>query len=86
MFDYLAISLFMLICSLYLCGPIALFFVVLKAPYHAIWTGLCAILLGAFWYETIYTGWRYLGLFSAACGLLGIFLAMRHLTNKYAKK
>lgn len=77
-----ALIAFLGICLVWLCGPLALLAAVWKRYGIATVLSIAALYLGVFWYETVYTEWRYLGLVSANCGLVAFFLAIRtYITN-----
>lgn len=84
MVDLLAGFVFVAICLALLPGPFALLCTHYGRQYSkdlvhgvAVILGVVSVPLGVFWWRTIYTEWRYLGLVSAACGAVAVFLAVR---------
>lgn len=67
--DVLALSALMAYSALFLCGPFALLYHAMRYYLAAAILGGCSIFLGVFWFVHTYTHFRWLGLFSAACGL-----------------
>lgn len=77
--ETLAISLLMLFSALFLCGPIAVILAYNRWAMLAVLLGAASCWLGIFWFVTIYTGWRYLGLFSTACGLYAMYITANYM-------
>jgi hypothetical protein len=77
--DVLAISVFLLFCGLFLNGPIAIILAYARWNIVAVLIGACSCWLGIFWFVTVYTGWKYLGLLSAACGLYAMYKTARNI-------
>lgn len=77
--DVLALSVFMLISALFLCGPISLILAYNRWHILAVFLGAASCWLGIFWFVTVYTGWKYLGLVSAACGLYAMYKTAKNL-------
>lgn len=77
--ESLALLVFLLVCATYLCGPIAAFFAVKKLSIAAVITGALACWLGIYFFVTVYTGFRYLGLVSAALGLWAMYKTARNI-------
>jgi hypothetical protein len=71
--EVLAISAFLLFSSLFLSGPIAIILATQRWHIMAVFLGASSCWLGIFWFVTVYTGWKYLGLLSAACGLYAMY-------------
>lgn len=77
--ETLAFFVFLLICALFLNGPLAILFANQRWHILAVIAGACACWLGIFWFVTVYTGWKYLGLLSAACGLYAMYLTAKNI-------
>jgi hypothetical protein len=78
--DSVAAVLFVLICLGYLCGPVALWLAFRRWYFLAVLVGALSCWLGIFWFVTIYTEWKYLGLGSAACGLYAMYKTAKMIT------
>jgi hypothetical protein len=77
--ESLALLVFLLVCAVYLCGPIAAFFAVKKLSIAAVITGALACWLGIYFFVTVYTGFRYLGLVSTGLGLWAMYKTARNI-------
>jgi hypothetical protein len=71
--ESLALMVFVLFCAVFLCGPLAVLLAVNKLPILAVMVAACACWLGIYWFLTVYTWARYLGLASVACGLYAMY-------------
>ena len=80
--ESLAFVVFLLWSSLFLGGP----FAYLLARYRWNWAALllaaASIWLGVFWFATIYTYWKYLGIASAIFGLLALLRVAENFYDK----
>jgi len=70
--ESLALLVFGIFCAAFLCGPIALGLAYGKFNVLAAIAAIIAIWLGIYWFATIYTWAKYLGVLSALCGLLAL--------------
>jgi hypothetical protein len=77
--ESLAFLVFIIISALFLCGPVAIALALNKWSVLAVLVGACACWLGIFWFVTVYTGWKYLGLVSAACGLYAMYKTAKNM-------
>jgi hypothetical protein len=75
----LAISWFMGVCAIFLCGPFALLLHYTNFPLLSAFCGAAAIWLGIFWFAHTHTYFKWLGAASAACGLLVLWLTAKKL-------
>lgn len=73
--ESLAFLVFIIFCAVFLCGPFAVILAYLKWTIPALIVGGLAILLGAYWFGTIYTWFKYLGVVSALLGLWALLKA-----------
>lgn len=71
--ESLALLVFVLFCAVFLCGPVAVVFAVNKLSLLAVVLAAVACWLGIYWFVTVYTWPRYLGLASTACGLYAMY-------------
>lgn len=78
--ESLAFTVFLLVCAVYLCGPIAAFCAVKNWPIAAILLGAAACWLGIYFFVTVYTWFRLLGLVSVGFGLWAMYKSARNLT------
>jgi hypothetical protein len=77
MMDLLAISAVLLFSAVFLCGPIAAVLAYNRWSIMAVFLGAASCWLGIFWFVTIYTNFKYLGLMSAACGLYAMYITAK---------
>lgn len=77
--ESLAFLVFILFCALILDGPLAILFANQRWHILAILAGAIACWLGIFWFVTVYTWFKYLGLVSAACGLYAMYITARNI-------
>jgi hypothetical protein len=77
--DVLAISAVMFVVALYLCGPIAVILAYNRWHVMAVLIGAASCWLGIYFFVTIYTAFKYLGLFSAVCGLWAMYKAAQNI-------
>jgi len=70
--ESLALLVFGLFCAVFLCGPIAYVLAWRHFNILAILVAGMAIWLGIYWFATIFTWAKYLGLLSAILGLLAL--------------
>jgi hypothetical protein len=70
--ESLGILIIVLFCALFLCGPFALILAHYKFRILALLVGCLAIWLGIFWFATIFTAAKWLGIISALCGLFAL--------------
>ena len=75
--ESLAFLVFVIFSAVFLCGPIAVLLAYLKWPILALIVGGTAIWLGVYWFATVYTWAKYLGVVSAGLGLWALFKATR---------
>lgn len=75
--ESLALLVFVIFCAVFLCGPIAVLLAYLKWTLLALIVGGLAIWLGVYWFATVYTWAKYLGVVSAGLGLWALFKATR---------
>lgn len=80
--ESLAFLVFLIITATYLCGPIAAYFAVKKWSFAAVVMGAFACWLGIYFFVTISTGFRYLGLVSAGLGLWAMYKTAHDLMVK----
>lgn len=77
--DVLALSAFMLVSAVYLCGPIALILAWNRWHLLAVLLGAASCWLGIYFFVTVYTAFKYLGLVSAGLGLWAMYKTARNL-------
>jgi|688.fasta_scaffold1076016_2 hypothetical protein len=77
--ESLALLVFFIVCAVLLCGPIAALFAVKKWIIAAVVTGALACWLGIYFFVTVYTSFKYLGLVSAGLGLWAMYQTARNL-------
>lgn len=77
--ESLAFMVFLIFCALILCGPVAILCANYRWHILAVIIGAFAAWLGIFWFVTVYTWFKYLGLVSAACGLYAMYKTARHI-------
>jgi len=70
--ESLALAVFILWSALFLCGPLAYGLARYQFNILAVLVACAALWLGVFWFATIYTWAKYLGLISAVLGLLAL--------------
>jgi hypothetical protein len=75
----LSTLIFLLFCATYLCGPIAALFAVKKWSIAAVVTGAFACWLGIYFFVTVNTEFRYLGLVSTGLGLWAMYKIARNI-------
>jgi hypothetical protein len=77
--ESLAFMVFLIVCAVLLCGPIAAIFAVKKWSIAAVLVGACACWLGIYFFVTVYTSFKYLGLVSAGLGLWAMYKTARNI-------
>ena len=77
--ESLAFLVFVIFSAVFLCGPAAIVLSVNKLNILGIILAAISCWLGIYWFVTVYTWAKYLGLFSAACGLYAMYLAARNI-------
>ena len=80
--ESLALLVFVLFCAVFLCGPLALMLAVSRWSLIAVIVAAFACWLGIYWFLTVYTWARYLGLLSAGCGLYALYYAAHTLVRR----
>lgn len=78
--ESLALLVFGIVCAVLLCGPFAALFAVKKWSIAAVLTGALACWLGIYFFVTVYTWFKYVGLLSAALGLWAMYRTARNIT------
>lgn len=73
--ESLALLVFVIFSAVFLCGPIAVGLAYLKWTLPALLVGGLAIWLGVYWFATVYTWFKYLGIVSALLGLWALLKA-----------
>jgi hypothetical protein len=73
--ESLAFIVFVLICAVMLCGPTAVGLAYGRYSTLALFVGGLAVFLGVYWFGTIGTSAKYLGLCSALMGLWALLRA-----------
>lgn len=73
--ESLALLVFVIFSAVFLCGPIAVGLAYLKWTIPALLVGGLAIWLGVYWFATVYTWFKYLGIVSALLGLWALLKA-----------
>lgn len=73
--ESLALLVFVIFSAVFLCGPIAVGMAYLKWTLPALLIGGLAIWLGVYWFATVYTAAKYLGVVSALLGLWALLKA-----------
>ena len=73
--ESLALLAFVIFSTVFLCGPIAIGLAYLKWTIPALLVGGLAIWLGIYWFATIFTWFKYLGIASALLGLWALLKA-----------
>jgi len=77
--ESLALLVFFIVCAVMLCGPFAVFFAVQRWNLLAVFVGALACWLGIYFFATVYTSFKYLGLVSAGLGLWAMYKTARNL-------
>lgn len=67
--ESLALLVFVIFCAVFLCGPIAVALAYSKWHILSLLVGGLAIWLGVYWFATVFTWAKYLGVVSALLGL-----------------
>lgn len=67
--ESLALLVFVIFCAVFLCGPIAVTLAYFKWRILSLIVGGLAIWLGVYWFATVFTWAKYLGVVSALLGL-----------------
>jgi hypothetical protein len=80
--ESLAFLIFLLWSAVFLGGPVAYLLALYKWNMLALLAACTSIWLGVFWFATIYTGWKYLGLLSALLGLLALLKVTENFYDK----
>jgi len=78
--ESLAFLVFLVVCAVILCGPVALLLAFTRWNILAVIVGACACWLGIHFFVTVYTSMKYLGLISAGLGLWAMYKTARNLT------
>jgi hypothetical protein len=78
--ESLALLVFLIVCAAILCGPIAAVCAVNRLHVLAVMIGAVACWLGVYFFVTVYTAFKYLGLVSAALGLWAMYKTARNIT------
>lgn len=73
--ESLAFMVFFIFCAVFLCGPIAVALAYGKWTIPALIVGGLAIWLGVYWFATVFTWAKYLGVVSALLGLWALLKA-----------
>lgn len=73
--ESLALLVFVIFCAVFLCGPIAVTLAYCKLPILALLVGGLAVFLGVYWFGTVFTWAKYLGMLSAGLGLWALLKA-----------
>ena len=79
--ESLALMVFVIFCAVFLCGPLAVLLAVNKLALLAVLTAALACWLGIFWFLSVYTWPRYLGLLSTGCGLYAMYHVAHNLVQ-----
>lgn len=79
--ESLALVVFVIFCAVFLCGPVAVLLAVNKWSLLAVIVAAVACWLGIYWYLTVYTLFKHLGLVSVACGLYAMYYVAEHLVR-----
>lgn len=77
--ESLALLVFLLVTALFLCGPVALGLAYARWNLLAVIVAACACWLGIYFFVTVYTAFKYLGLVSAGLGLWAMYKAARNI-------
>jgi Na+/H+-translocating membrane pyrophosphatase len=77
--ESLALLVIFIVCAVMLCGPIAAICAANKFNVLAVLVGALACWLGIYFFVTVYTWFRYLGLVSAGLGLWAMYKTARNL-------
>lgn len=77
--ESLALMVVVIFGAVFLCGPVAVLLAVNKFNLLAIVLACLACWLGIYWFVTVYTWAKYLGIISAGCGLY----AMYHVAHRF---
>lgn len=77
--ESLALIIFLIITAVLLCGPLAVFFAVNRWHILAVVIGGLSCWLGIYFFVTVYTAFKYLGLVSAGLGLWAMYKTARNL-------
>lgn len=73
--ESLGVLVFVIFCAVFLCGPIAVGLAYLKWTIPALIVGGLAIWLGVYWFATVFTWAKYLGVVSSLLGLWALLKA-----------
>ncbi len=73
--ESLGLLVFVLFCGVFLCGPFALGCAYLRWNWLAVLIGCVALMLGIFWFATVFTWFKWLGVISAFMGFLALLKA-----------
>jgi len=77
--ESLALLVFFLVCAVFLCGPVAAIAAANKFNVLAVIIGALACWLGIYFFVTVYTSFKYLGLVSAGLGLWAMYKTARNI-------
>lgn len=73
--ESLALLVFVIFSAVFLCGPIAVLLAYNKWHILSLFVGGVAIWLGVYWFATVFTWAKYLGVVSALLGLWALLKA-----------
>lgn len=79
--ESLAFMVFVIFCAVFLCGPIAIGLAYNKLNILAVIIAAFSCWLGIYWFITVYTWAKYLGLISAGLGLYAMYIAAHNITK-----
>lgn len=77
--ESLALMVFLIVCAVYLCGPLAALCAVKKWSFAAVLLGAAACWLGIYFFVTVVTMFRLLGLVSAGLGIWAMYKTARNI-------
>lgn len=77
--ESLALLVFVIFCAVFLCGPIAVGLAYFKWRILSLIVGGLAIWLGVYWFATVFTWAKYLGVVSALLGLWALLKTTREM-------
>lgn len=70
--ESLGVLIFAIFCAVFLCGPLACLLAHYKFRVLSLLIGGLAIFLGIYWFATVFTWFKWLGVLSALCGLFAL--------------
>jgi hypothetical protein len=77
--ESLAFMVFLIVCAVLLCGPIAALCAINRWHVLAVVIGALSCWLGIYFFVTVYTSFKYLGLVSAGLGLWAMYKTARNI-------